>query len=81
MIDPQMRCVELVELVTEWMEGALDDLTLSRLEEHLVVCPPCGRYVTQIRQSATQLRSLDTDSPPPEARRELLEMFRRQRDG
>ena len=80
MIDPQMRCVELVELVTDWMEDALDDRTLSRLEEHLVICPPCGEYVTQLRQSATLLRTLDAEAPPPEARRELLEMFRAQRD-
>jgi predicted anti-sigma-YlaC factor YlaD len=81
MIDSQMRCVELVELVTDWMEDALDDVTLSRLEEHLVICPPCSRYVTQIGQSARLLRTLDTEAPPPEARRELLEMFRAQRDG
>jgi hypothetical protein len=81
MIDPQMRCAELVELVTDWMEGALDDRTISRLEEHLVICPPCGEYVTQIRQSAALLRTLDADAPPPEARRKLLELFRAQRDG
>ena len=80
MIDPQMRCIELVELVTEWMEGALDDDTLSRVEEHLVICPPCGEYVTQIRQSATVLRGLDAEAPPPEARRQLIEMFRAQHD-
>ena len=45
MIDPQMRCAELVELVTDWMEDALDDRTISRLEEHLVICPPCSEYV------------------------------------
>ena len=80
MIDPQLRCVELVELVTDWMDHALDDRTVSRLEEHLVICPPCSEYVTQLRQSATLLRTLDDDAPPPEARRELLEMFRSQRD-
>ena len=80
MIDPQMRCVEFVELVTDWMEDGLDGRTQSRLEEHLVICPPCGEYVTQLRQSATLLGTLDADAPPPEARRELLEMFRAQRD-
>jgi hypothetical protein len=81
MIDPQMRCVELVELVTDWMEDALDDRTLSRLEEHLVICPSCSDYVTQVRQSATLVRTLDDDAPPPHVRRELLELFRAQRDG
>ena len=51
MIDPHMRCIEPLELVTEWMEDALDDVTLSRLEEHLVICPACGDMSTQIRQA------------------------------
>ena len=79
MIEPQIRCVELVELVTEWMEGELDDHTRSYVEEHLVICPPCGAYVTQIRQAITAMQGLDVEIPPPAARGELLQHFRAQR--
>ena len=78
MIEPQIRCVELVELVTEWMEGGLDDDTRAYAEEHLVICPPCSAYVAQIRQAIKAMRGLDIEAPPPAARDELLQHFRSQ---
>jgi predicted anti-sigma-YlaC factor YlaD len=78
-IEPQIRCVELVELVTEWMEGALDDQTRAYVEEHLVICPPCSTYVTQIRQAVKAMQGLDVEAPLPAAREELLGHFRARR--
>jgi hypothetical protein len=80
-IEAQVRCVELVALVTEWMEGQLDDEVRAHVEEHLVVCAPCTAYVTQIRQAIRAMQDLDADAPPPAARDELLRVFRAQRDG
>jgi predicted anti-sigma-YlaC factor YlaD len=77
-IEPGIRCVEFVELVTEWMEGELDDLTRAHVEEHLVVCSPCSAYVTQIRQAIAAMERLDLDAPPSPAREELLRFFREQ---
>jgi hypothetical protein len=76
MIDPQVRCVELVELVTDWMEGGLDDAVRADVEEHLVVCRPCTTYVSQIRRTIGFMRNLDTDGPSPASREELLRAFR-----
>ena len=76
MIDSPIRCVELVELVTEWMEGELDDAVRAQVEEHLVVCTPCSVYVTQIRQAIRVMRDLPVDAPPPAAREQLLHFFR-----
>ena len=76
MIEPQIRCVELVELVTEWMEGGLDDDTRAYVEEHLVICPPCSAYVAQIRQAMSAMQSMEFEAPPPAARDELLRHFR-----
>lgn len=81
MIEPQIRCVELVELVTDWMEGELDDHRRAYVEEHLVICPPCSAYVTQIRQAIKVMQGLDVEAPPPAAREELLAHFRAQRPG
>ena len=78
MIDSPIRCVELVELVTEWMEGELDDGVRAHVEEHLVVCAPCSAYVTQIRQTIRAMKDLPVDEPPPAARQELLRFFRAQ---
>ena len=78
MIEPDLRCIEFVELVTDWTEGALDDATVARFEEHLAFCAGCGDYVVQLRQAASVLNNLDSGAPPPEARDALLRMFRSQ---
>ena len=83
MRQPPVRCVEFVESVTDWMEGALGDDERLALEEHLVVCPHCTEYLVQLRLSAAVLRQVDDTAlraaPPQAARTALLDAFRRQR--
>ena len=82
MRQPEIRCVEFVEAVTDWMEGALGDDDRLALEEHLVICPHCTDYVAQLRLTANVLRARPvTEAPPPAARAALLETFRQQRSG
>ena len=76
MISGQISCVYLVEMVTDWMEGGLDDDTRALVEEHLVLCAPCGAYVRQIRQAMQAMCALDTDAPPPAVHQALLQAFR-----
>src|SRR5947209_10781737 len=45
----EMVCIELVELVTDYFEGALSEGDRRRFEEHLAACGPCVRYVEQLR--------------------------------
>jgi hypothetical protein len=78
MIEPDLRCIEFVELVTDWAEGVLDDVTVARFEEHLAFCTGCSEYVVQLRHAASVLHELDADAPPAEARDALLRMFRDQ---
>ena len=78
MIEPDLRCIEFVELVTDWAEDALDDVTVARVEEHLGFCASCRAYVLQVGQAASVLKELDSVAPPPEARETLLRMFRSQ---
>lgn len=78
MIEPDLRCVEFVELVTDWAEGALDEVSVGRFEEHLAFCAGCGDYVVQLRQAASVLKELDSAAAPPEARDALLRMFQSQ---
>jgi predicted anti-sigma-YlaC factor YlaD len=79
---PQLRCVEFVEQVTEWMDGALGDDDRVLVEEHMVICPHCYEFTQQMRTTVDALRDIDRTAPvrAPEAAREaLLEMFRRER--
>jgi anti-sigma factor RsiW len=49
--DADLACRELVELVTEYLDGALDVSTRARLEAHLAECGGCERYLEQLRQT------------------------------
>ena len=44
-----VACQELVELVTEYLEGALPPDEVAAVDQHLVDCDPCLRYLRQMR--------------------------------
>jgi len=44
-----LSCKEVVELVTDYLEGALNDAERTRFETHLVYCSGCDRYLDQMR--------------------------------
>ena len=72
----QMTCQELVELVTDYLEGALDGYDEQRFEEHLRTCAHCTDYVEQIRIVVGTLRGLDEQPLPGELRDRLMAAFR-----
>jgi anti-sigma factor RsiW len=71
-----MSCRELVEVVTDYIEGAMGDADRRRFEAHLRGCAHCVNYVEQMRATIAALGRLDEDSFEPEKREELLEAFR-----
>jgi predicted anti-sigma-YlaC factor YlaD len=54
-------CRELVELVTEYLEGALSDEEARALREHVQECVDCLRYVGQMQLTARLLGRLPVD--------------------
>ena len=71
-----LSCQELVELVNDYLEGALPLEERTRFEYHLVYCEPCEVYLDQMRrtiESVGRLREHDTD---PVALDGLLSVFR-----
>jgi anti-sigma factor RsiW len=72
----EMTCRELVEVITDYLEGALSDDDRRRFEEHLEDCPYCVNYLDQMRLTIATLGELREDSVSPETRAELLEAFR-----
>jgi len=71
-----LSCNEIVEMVTDYLEGDLDQPTAAALEEHLRLCPGCDRYVDQIRETVSTLGSITSESLSPQAQSDLLEAFR-----
>ena len=71
-----LACTEEVELITDYLEGALPDAQRARLELHLETCPGCTEYVEQMRTIAGSLGGLREDQLPDEMRAGLVESFR-----
>jgi anti-sigma factor RsiW len=72
----EMTCRELVELVTNYLEGALPAPDRIRLEAHLVECPYCEEYIAQMRLTVMALGRLPPEPIDPAREEELLEAFR-----
>ena len=79
-----LLCVEFVEVVTDYLEGAMAPSDRARLERHLSACAGCTRYLAQIRaiiDLVGRLGEEDIDALGPDARAELLTAFRAYRAG
>jgi predicted anti-sigma-YlaC factor YlaD len=72
-----LECKEVVEFVSDFLDGALAVGDRARLEQHLLICPPCAGYLAQVKSTLVQLADLGTASQPAEVGAGLLEAFRR----
>ena len=70
-----LTCRELVELVTDYLEGALPPRDRLRFEQHLRACGNCTQYVAQFRETLRLTGTLGTDDVPREAADALLAQF------
>lgn len=75
-LSSEMTCQELVELVTEYLEGALAPSDRLRFDAHLRTCPGCTAYIEQMRTTIRVLGKLSQESLSENAQRELLATFR-----
>jgi anti-sigma factor RsiW len=73
---PGLDCNQLVELVTDFVEGTLDPETERRVVDHLAECDGCSTYLDQMRATARALGDLPPDRLPDSARAALLAAFR-----
>jgi anti-sigma factor (TIGR02949 family) len=69
-------CADVVELVTEYVEGALEVHDAALFEQHLNFCDGCVRYVDQMRATIATVGRIEEEDVPPEARDRLLAAFR-----
>jgi len=72
-----LDCDDIVELVTEFLEGDLSPHAELSFASHLRGCPGCVRYVDQVRQTVVMLRELpEPDRLAASERARLLAEFR-----
>ena len=53
-----LRCDQLVEIASDYLERALSAQDAERLEQHLVICGACAEYIAQIRAVRDAARRL-----------------------
>ena len=75
-MDDNMACKELVELVTDYLEGTLPDDVRMRFERHVSGCNGCTNYLEQMRQTIHLTGQLRVESLAPQQRDDLLKLFR-----
>jgi anti-sigma factor RsiW len=73
--DP-LVCREFVELVTDYLEGALPEEERIRFEAHLNECEGCTGYLEDMRRLVGSLNDLPDPPPDPATREALLRAFR-----
>jgi anti-sigma factor RsiW len=74
---PGLVCQQAVELVTDYIEGALSRGQRRRFEAHLARCPDCPEYLAQLRATITLAGSITPDDLTPRMRSELISLYRR----
>ena len=73
---PELTCQELVEVVTDYLEGSMPAERRLLFEEHLALCDWCRTYLEQMRATIRLTGTLQEQDLMPEAREALLEVFR-----
>jgi anti-sigma factor RsiW len=76
----EMACQELVEVITDYLEGTLPELDRARFEAHLASCRSCQEYLEQMQALVRLSGRLSSKSLEPETVDSLLSAFRRWRD-
>jgi anti-sigma factor RsiW len=74
--DDPLVCREFVELVTDYLEGALPEHERARMDAHLAECHGCTGYLEDMRRLVGTLHSIPQPPPDPETREALLRAFR-----
>ncbi len=74
-----IECQELVEHVTDYLEGALSSELRARIDRHLADCDECTEFLRQMRQTAAAARGAEVRTLDPAVKATLLEAFRSQR--
>jgi predicted anti-sigma-YlaC factor YlaD len=72
----ELSCQEVVEILNDYLEGAMPAADRARIEQHLAECEGCDNYLEQLRTTIRLTGSLTEQSIPPGVMASLLRVFR-----
>ena len=70
-----IACNELVELLTEYLEGTLPPAEVAAIDAHFAICEGCQRYLDQMRATIAALGSVPVETLSDDAIDTLLAAF------
>jgi anti-sigma factor RsiW len=73
-------CREVVEPVTDYLEGTLSRGRRRRFERHVAGCPLCTEYLKQMRETIRLTGRLVPEDVSPQTRHDFAELYRRWRN-
>ena len=73
---PRLTCREVVELLSDHLEGALAPREAARIVAHLETCAECTGYLAQLQATIGTLERLREEDIPPPILNRLVEAFR-----
>jgi anti-sigma factor RsiW len=71
----ELTCRDLVELVTDYLEGSLSHRDRARFDQHLAGCTNCTEYAKQFRETIRLTGTVRESDVSPEAKAALLTHF------
>lgn len=71
-----IECRRVVELVTDYLEGQLDESTRLEFEAHLALCSGCAEYLAQLRATLDAVGQIPLDTLSDRAMEDLIAAFR-----
>ncbi len=75
----ELVCQQVVELITDYLEGALPRAQRRRLDAHLSNCEHCSEYLEQMRATVRLTGRLEPEDLTPAMREEFTALYRRWR--
>ena len=71
-----ITCQQVVDVITDYLEGAMEPGPREEFEAHLALCAGCAEYLTQMRTTIQAVGHVPGETPPAHAQSELLDAFR-----
>jgi anti-sigma factor RsiW len=76
MSEHALTCQEVIELLSNYIDDALEPGDRRRVDEHLALCDGCSTYLDQMRETIRLAGMVTEEQVPEDEKAALLAAFR-----
>lgn len=76
MSEQALTCHEVIELLSNYIEGVLSADDRRRVDDHLALCDGCATYLDQMREAIRLTGRVTEEQVPEDEKAALLTAFR-----